>query len=268
MKEKPIGIFDSGMGGITILYKVMEYLPNEDYIYYGDSLNNPYGEKSEEEIVDCARNVTKFLLNKGCKAIVIACNTASSVAVDILREEFPDTIFIATIPSLKVALDQDKNQNILVMATNATLNSKKFRQLYDSYKEEHNHIHLLNCSGLAHLIEEEVEIKINDRLKELLTFFQDKNIKTVVLGCTHYPLIEKNIASYFINAKLIDGSDGIKRQLERKLKEKELLNLNDKKGSLTIYNSLGDNQVHKTLHILKQYQKQMISKEEKHHYFK
>lgn len=127
MNDKSIGVFDSGIGGITILSKLMEYLPYENYIYFGDSLNNPYGEKSEEEILSLAIDASKFLIAKGCKAIVIACNTASSIAVDKLRELFPSTIFIATIPALKVAMDEDSKQNVLVMATKATLSSKNFK---------------------------------------------------------------------------------------------------------------------------------------------
>lgn len=254
MNEKPIGVFDSGMGGVTILSKIMHFLPNENYIYYGDSLHNPYGEKTEEEIIDYAREVTKFLLEKGCKAIVIACNTASSVAVDILRKEFPNTIFIATIPALKVALDQDPKQNILVMATKATLASKKFQTLYRSYPKEQDHIYLLNCSGLANLIEEELEDAINQRLRSLLESYQDKAIDIVVLGCTHYPLIQDKIASMLGDVPLIDGSDGIKRQLKRKLNEQDLLNKGQKKGYLVIYNSLKDENIDKTKHILSRFE--------------
>lgn len=256
MQEKPIGVFDSGMGGITILSKIMEYLPNEDYIYFGDSLHNPYGEKSEEEIMDYAISASRFLIDKGCKAIVVACNTASSVAIDRLREYFPYILFVATIPALKVAMDEDRKQNVLVMATQATLASKKFQTLYQSYREEHDHIYLLNCSNLANLIEEEVQPAINQKLKKLFMQYQTKEIKVVVLGCTHYPLIKRNIQALLKNVKLIDGSDGIRRQLKKKLEEQNLLNLKNKKGILTVYNSLGDKNVQKTFEILTTYQQQ------------
>ncbi len=256
MKEKPIGVFDSGMGGITILSKIMEYLPNENYIYFGDSLHNPYGEKSEEEIMDYAISASQFLIDKGCKAIVVACNTASSVATDQLRKIFPHTLFIATIPALKVAMDEDRNQNVLVMATKATLSSKKFQELYQSYQKEHDHIYLLNCSNLAHLIEEEVQTVIDQKLEQLLLYYQSKNIDVVVLGCTHYPLIKQNIQALLQNAKLIDGSDGIRRQLKKKLIEYNLLNPKTDTGELTVYNSLGEKNVQKTWEILHAYQKQ------------
>lgn len=257
--NKPVGVFDSGMGGITILSKLLEYLPHEDYIYYGDSLNNPYGEKLEEEILKYATFVSQYLIDKGCKAIVIACNTASSVAVDYLREKFPDTIFIATMPALKVAMDEDRNQNVLVMATKATLRSKKFYDLYELYKEEQSHIYLLNCSNLANLIEEEVLSNINLKLKKLLTYYKNRNINTVVLGCTHYPLIKENIKELLGNVKMVEGSDGISRQLKKKLEEKNLLNTKNTRGVLIIYNSLGERYVKKTKRILRVYQSKLFN---------
>ena len=254
MKNRPIGVFDSGMGGITILSRLMEVLPHEDYIYYGDSIHNPYGEKSEQEILTYAMFVSEFLIDKGCKAIVIACNTASSVAVDYLREKFPETLFIATVPALKMAMDEDRKQNVLVMATKATLASKKFRDLYNSYKEEQSHIHLLNCNNLANLIEEEVQTKINQKLKKLLAYYEKQNINTVVLGCTHYPLIKDNIKALLGNVKMIEGSYGISGELKKRLKDRDLLNTKRTKGILMIYNSLGEKYVNKTKEILRIYQ--------------
>lgn len=253
--NRPIGVFDSGMGGITILSKLRKYLPHENFIYYGDSLHNPYGDKTNLEIQTIILEGIEFLKNKNCKAIVIACNTASSVAIDLLRKKYQDIIFISTLPALKVAMDEDIKQNVLVMATNATINSNKFLEIYNKYKEEHNHIYLLPCSGLAELIEETRQEEITTYLNKHLTPYKDKNINTIVLGCTHYPLIQNNIKE-IIDCKLIDGSDGISRQLKRKLEEFNLLNKETSLGTLEVYNSTNlDSLIKRTYDLLEKYEK-------------
>lgn len=214
-----IGLFDSGIGGSTILKEIIKILPNEQYIYYSDSLNNPYGDKSKKELYIIVDNVVKYLISCGCVAIVIACNTASAICVKKLREEYPDTIFIATEPAYKMVHDYNFLGKTLVLATKGTIESEKFLALYHKY-DNHNTI-LLPCIGLAELIEENNQKEIDQYLKEHLSKY--KNIDNVVLGCTHYPLIKENIKNILGNVNFYDGSIGVSKQLKRKLEEKSLL---------------------------------------------
>lgn len=175
---KPIGIFDSGIGGVTVLKEIIKVLPNENYIYYSDSKNNPYGDKSDEEIINISDEIVRFFINKKCKAIVIACNTASAKASKYLREKYKDIEFIAIEPAYKMVHDYAYNEPTLVMATKGTIESEKFNILYNKYN---NHkTELLSCVGLADIIEEGNEEKIKKYLKDHLSRFRGK-IKNVVL---------------------------------------------------------------------------------------
>ena len=133
MENNNIGIFDSGIGGITVLKEIVKVLPNYNYIYYSDSKNNPYGDKSDEEIISICDNVVKYLLDKGCKTIVIACNTASAKAATFLRNKYKNIIFVAIEPAYKMVFDYAYNDSTLVMATKATIESEKFNMLYEKY---------------------------------------------------------------------------------------------------------------------------------------
>ncbi|MGN0973686.1 MAG: glutamate racemase [Bacilli bacterium] len=214
-----IGVFDSGIGGSTILKEIIKILPNEQYIYYSDSLNNPYGDKNKDELYIIVDDVVKYLISCGCVAIVVACNTASTICIKKLREKYPDIIFIATEPAYKMVHDYNFLGKTLVLATKGTIESEKFLALYHKY-DNHNTI-LLPCIGLAELIEENNQDEINQYLKENLSKY--KNIDNVVLGCTHYPLIKENIKNILGNVNFYDSSIGVSKQLKRKLEEKSLL---------------------------------------------
>jgi glutamate racemase len=163
-----IGVFDSGIGGVTVMKELIKILPNEDYIYYSDTINNPYGDKTNEEIVNISDKIVNYLINQGCKLIVIACNTASAISKDYLRSKYSIPI-IAIEPAYKTVSNSEKT---LVMATNATINSDKFHTLFNTY-DNHNTI-LLSCSGLADLIEEGNKEKIinylNNKIGEYRCF--------------------------------------------------------------------------------------------------
>ncbi|MBR3117225.1 MAG: glutamate racemase [Bacilli bacterium] len=210
-----IGVFDSGIGGVTVLKELLKLLPNEKYIYYSDSINNPYGDKTNEEIIDISDKVVEFLINKGCTIIVIACNTASAIAKDYLRNKYSIPI-IAIEPAYKSVLDDEKT---LVMATKATINSDKFKTLFNKY-DNHNTI-LLSCSGLADLIEEGNKDKIIEYLNNKIGEY--KGVKNVVLGCTHYPLIKEEISKVLGPVNFYDGSLGVAKHTKEVMEEKGLI---------------------------------------------
>lgn len=175
---KPIGIFDSGIGGVTVLNEILKILPNENYIYYSDSKNNPYGDKTDEEVIKICDEITKYFIKRNCKVIVIACNTASAKASKYLREKYKDIEFVAIEPAYKMVYDYAYNEPTLVMATKGTIESEKFNILYNKYN---NHkTKLLSCIGLADIIEDGNEEKIKKYLKDHLSKFRGK-IKNVVL---------------------------------------------------------------------------------------
>lgn len=206
-----IGIFDSGIGGVTVLKKIIEKIPNGHFIYYSDSINNPYGDKSRDELINIVDNIVNKLINFGVKVIVIACNTASYVCKDYLRNKYKNIIFIAIEPAYKMVYDNNFNGKTLVMATKGTIENEKFLSLYHKY-DNHNTI-LLSCVGLADLIEQGKDVR--NYLKKL--FSNIKDIKNVVLGCTHYPLIKNEISKVLGNVEFYDGSDGVSRELVKQL---------------------------------------------------
>ena len=175
---RPIGIFDSGIGGVTVFKEIKKLLPNEAYIYYSDSKNNPYGDKSNDEIIDICDKITKYFINRDCKAVVIACNTASAEAVDYLRKKYNDIDFIAIEPAYKMVYDYSYNEPTLVMATKGTIQSEKFNVLYNKYNNKNTE--LVSCTGLADIIEEGDEEKIKRYLQENLSKYKGK-IKNIVL---------------------------------------------------------------------------------------
>lgn len=215
-----IGVFDSGIGGVTVLKELLKILPHEKFIYYSDSLNNPYGDKSFDELKKIVFKVVDTLIEKNCKIIVIACNTASTLST-CLRGKY-STPIVAIEPAYKMIYDNDFSEKTLVMATKATINSDKFQQLYHKY-DNHNTT-LLSCSGLADLVEEGNQKKIDNYLKNTLMPY--RGVKCVVLGCTHYPLIKENIRKVLGDVKFYDGSVGVSKQTRKILLEKDLINEN------------------------------------------
>ena len=208
-----IGVLDSGIGGVTVLREILKQNIHAKFIYYSDSKHNPYGDKSEDEVYSIVKGVVDYLLDKGCLAIVIACNTASAICVKKLREEYPDILFIAIEPAYKMVYDYNPNGKTLVMATEGTINSEKFLTLFNKY--DNKNTILLPCKGLAELIEEGNDVKINQYLDDNLSKYKD--IDNVVLGCTHYPLIKKNIRRVLGDVKFFDGSSGVSKELVRQL---------------------------------------------------
>ena len=184
-KLNKIGVFDSGIGGVTVLKEIIKILPKETYIYYSDSKNNPYGDKSDKEILKICDNIVQFFIQEGCKAIVIACNTASAKAVKYLREKYTQIPFIAIEPAYKMVHDYSYDKPTLVMATQGTINSEKFNllfQQYDNYKT-----YLFQCVGLADLIEDGSEQELEKYLKSHLGIYHGK-VENVVLRLHTLPI--------------------------------------------------------------------------------
>ena len=183
MVNKPIGIFDSGIGGVTVLKEIMKIIPNEKFIYFSDSKNNPYGDKKDSEIKTRCDEITKFLLEKGCKSIVIACNTASARAASFLREKYKDIPIIAIEPAYKMVYDYAYEKTTLVMATKGTIESEKFNLLYHKYNNYKTYI--LPCVGLADIIEEGNKEELIKYLNKNIGIYKGK-VENVVLRL--YPL--------------------------------------------------------------------------------
>lgn len=238
-----VGVFDSGIGGLSVLRELEKILPNEDFYYYGDSLNNPYGEKSDEELFEITSGVVDYLVNKGCKLIVIACNTATTRCMKYLREKYKDIIFVGTVPAIKVACDRDF-KNTLVMATPATIESERTMELIrDNIRKDQN-IYLVACPGLANAIEDNDQEKIKEILKDTFREYKDKKIDSIVLGCTHYPFIKEDILKEMPGVILLDGSRGVAMEVKRQLENNDLLS--DKSSrKIVIYNSLTKEEVTK-----------------------
>ena len=165
MNNNKIGIFDSGIGGVTVLKEIIKILPNENYIYYSDSKNNPYGDKTDEEIIEICDNIVKIFIKQNCKAIVIACNTASAKAANSLRERYNKIPIIAIEPAYKMVHDFAYDKATLVMATKGTIESEKFHNLYNKY--DNHQTYLMACKGLADIIEEGDGLKIKQYLKKV-----------------------------------------------------------------------------------------------------
>lgn len=231
-----IGVFDSGVGGLSILNELVKELPYEDFYYYGDSLNNPYGEKSDEELLKITSNIVEKLINKNCKLIVIACNTATTRCMKKLREIYSNVIFVGTVPAIKVACDK-RFKNTLVMATPATIESERTYELIRDNKRYDQNIYLLPCPGLAKAIEQNDKEKIKRILQNDFKDYKDKEIDAIVLGCTHYPFIREEILEEMPNTVLIDGSIGVSKEVKRQLEEHGLLN-DERVRKIEIYNSL------------------------------
>ena len=234
--KRQIGVFDSGIGGKTTLNEIIKLLPNENYIYYSDSKNNPYGEKTDEELFEIVCNIVDYFISVNTKMIVIACNTATTRCISYLRNKYKDVLFVGTEPAIKVACDNNY-KNTLVLATPLTVQSSRLNSLINENIKENENIILVSCSGLANAIETNDEEKINLLLHSFLDKYVNDNIDAIVLGCTHYPLIKDKIQSMFQNSVLIDGNIGVARRVKQLLIENNLLNNSNLIGNVEYIDS-------------------------------
>ncbi len=239
LDQRPVGLLDSGLGGISVLGEALRQLPNEDYVYYGDTANAPYGDKTPEEVLGLVHQAVERLIELRCKAIVIACNTATSVSAGKLRQELKLPI-IGMEPALKPASLLPGDGKILVMATRVTLALPKFQALMAQYGRDAVPV---PCPGLMECVERgELEgPQVTALLRQLLGPWLSQPVKAVVLGCTHYPFLRKAIAALFpAGTPLIDGNAGSVRQLRRRLEEQDLLSDRQEPGRITFLSSSED----------------------------
>jgi len=236
MNSQPIGIFDSGIGGTSIWREIANELPNENTIYLADSKNAPYGEKSAEKIIKFSIKNTELLIDKGCKLIVVACNTATTNAIDILRNKY-NIPFIGIEPAIKPAALKTKTNNIGILATKGTLSSSLFSQTSEKFATNINVIEQVG-KGLVDLIENG---KINSKemtllLQQYLNPMTEHNIDYLVLGCTHYPYLIPQIQKIVgKNVKIIDSGLAVAKQTNAILEKYDLKNTSSIKGKHQFY---------------------------------
>ncbi len=236
---RPIGVMDSGLGGISVLREAIQLLPHEDFIYFGDSHNAPYGTKSDLEILQLTRKVVEKLLAQNVKAVLLACNTATSVAINDLRQEYTLPI-IGIEPAVKPAAElSTPTRKILVLATPATLKRDKFSNLVQKL-HLNDQILAQPCPGLVELIEAGhcEDALLEEYLHNNLSTYLKMDISVIVLGCTHYPFIKNKLQDFFGgHVAIVDGSVGTSKQLLHKLQEHNLLTDSNSMGRVIIQNS-------------------------------
>ena len=231
-KNAPIGVFDSGLGGISVLKELMALMPNENFLYLGDDQNAPYGGRPEQEVLSLTREGVRNLFDQGCKAVVVACNTATAAAIVPLRSELQDRILVGAEPAIKPAL-KDGHKRIGVLATATTLASQRFCNLAQTAGNEAV-IVPIPAPGLVELIEQRIwsGSVLETFLANLLKNPIEDGIDALVLGCTHYPFVADAIRSVSGYLPLYDGNRGIALQSKRLLENAGLLNEGEK-GSVT-----------------------------------
>ena len=246
--EKAIGVFDSGVGGVSTLRELIAVMPMEHFLYYGDSANAPYGTKTEEEIRALTLRAADKLLSEGIKELVLACNTATSAAAASLRARLAIPV-IGIEPAVKPASEAVKDGLMLVMATPATIRQEKLRLLLEKYGKN---AELLPCPGLMEFAEnmERDSPRLEKYLSDLFAPYRGRKIDAAVLGCTHYPFLRGAIAKALPGVPLFDGNAGTARQARRVLEEKGLLR-HEGQGSVRFLASGGEEETDRMRELLR-----------------
>lgn len=236
-----IGVFDSGLGGLSVLKALRELMPEQDYIYLADSAYAPYGERDADYVLARALICLQALLDKGCSLIVVACNTATALAGRALRETHPDVPIVGIEPAIKPAAALTKNDHIGVLATQGTLGSNKFLTLVETIQTSNPRlrIHTYAPDGLALAIELQDTSKIETISSTACKVMQEADCDTVVLGCTHYPLIMSTLqANLGKGCRLIDPARAVALQAQKLLPE--ALRARTKTKGLLHFQTTGD----------------------------
>lgn len=246
--NSPIGIFDSGVGGISVLRALREQMPEESVVYFGDQGHVPYGPRSMAQIQNFSEGITRFLLEEGAKVIVVACNTASAAALKDLRQKFPEVPFVGMEPAVKPAAEHTQTGKVGVLATPATFQGALYASVVERFA---NGVQLFQntCPGLVQQIEQgNLDGSETRRILEAaLLPMLEKNIDTIVLGCTHYPFVIPVIQQIVgENVRVIDPAPAVARQTGRLLEAHSLRNTLAGRGKVKIYTS-GDANAMKSL---------------------
>ena len=237
-KEEYIAVFDSGVGGISVLKELIKLMPEEKYLYFGDSANAPYGGRTTDEVRSLTLAAAEMLLQRGVKALVVACNTATAAAIAPLREKYPDTIVIGIEPALKLAANRYPGGSVGVMATPVTLREEKFTRQLERFPGLR--VSTIPVPALVELVEggHLNDPQVEETLRSALAPFAGK-LDAVVLGCTHYPFAAKTVRKLLgEKTAVLDGSEGTARETKRRLEQAGLLS--DGPGQVQIENSAQD----------------------------
>ncbi|MCM8788009.1 MAG: glutamate racemase, partial [Candidatus Omnitrophica bacterium] len=223
MNNKPIGIFDSGVGGLTVFKEIRRLLPKEDLIYFGDTARVPYGNKSKATIIKFSTENILFLLQKQVKLVVIACNTSSSLALDYLKDIFNIPIIGVIDAGVKKAVQLSSNKRIGIIGTRSTINSRSYETKIKKI-DKNIKIYSCACPLFVPLVEEGLIYGkiVKEVIKMYLEPFKKFDIDTLILGCTHYPLLKKEIAKYLVGVNIVDSAKEIAIATFNLLKEKNL----------------------------------------------
>ena len=236
-RRSPIGVFDSGIGGLTVVKEIINNLPDENIVYFGDTARVPYGNKSKSTVLRYSRQIVNFLKTKDVKAIVIACNTASALALDELEEEIDIPIIGVVKPGAYAAINTTKNNRVGVIATQSTVQSRLYQEIIAKEAPKID-VFAKACPLFVPLVEEgwtndPVTLEV---AKRYLTDLQDKDIDTLILGCTHYPLLSGLLADYLGDSiKLVNPAYETARSLKRLLTELDILNDSKERGGQYFY---------------------------------
>ncbi len=223
-----IGIFDSGIGGITLLHQALLTLPRENYIFYADVDHVPYGTKTRQQVIEYVDEVIRFMVEHDCKAVVIACNTATSAAASLMREKYSIPI-IGIEPAVKPAVEQHSGKRVMVVATPLTVREEKLKNLVARVDSEHmvDLLALPRLVGFAEAGEFDTP-KVEQYLREEFAAFDLTDYSELVLGCTHFNYFKDSFAKIFDNKiRMIDGSEGTINQLKRVLERSNQLEENE-----------------------------------------
>ena len=240
-RRNPVAVFDSGVGGLSVLPELVRRMPREDFVFFGDAARAPYGERTTEEVRRLTDDAVTRLIADGAKAVVIACNTATSAAAGYLRKKYPDIPIIGMEPALKPAAEAGERPRVLVMATPLTIREEKLRALSDKLRDKAEFV-FVPCHGLVEAVERgEVD---GDGVLSLVTEILAPHLPgadSIVLGCTHYAHVRDVIAEVAGPDVLIfDGAAGTARETERRLREADLLTDSEEKGGITLLSSSRD----------------------------
>lgn len=235
---RPIGIFDSGIGGLSIMQCIKQHLPNENLLYVADTINAPYGEKSTAFIQQRVNDIAAWFIEKNTKAIVVACNTATVSAIDQLRKIINIPV-IGVEPAIKPAANISQRKKVAVLVTQATAENQRFLNLVDQYRNNSD-VYIQPCPGLVELIEHDKKDSADCKLllNSFLTPLIAKGVDTIVLGCTHYPLVKDVIAKICgSNIMIMETALPVTEQLQRQLALHKILNNGSNQGSTAFYSS-------------------------------